>query len=83
MSVNVLKKKNESDVKEIQKLKEENARLKKQCAFVTNGQSIVNCLQKENNELAKNLQTTSEVLGKKIRGYKRALNVSFFLNDIQ
>ena len=72
----------ESDVEEIQKLKEENVRLKKQCAATTNGESIVQGLQKANNELTKNLQTTSEVLGEELRGYKRALNVSFFLKDI-
>ena len=78
MSVNVFRKKNESDVVEIRKLKEENARLKKQYGAVTNGQSRVQHLHKENAELAKNLQTTSEVLGKEIRGYRRALDVSSF-----
>ena len=86
MSLKVLRKKNDSDIAEKQKLREENARLKKQCAAVANGplQILVRSLEKENAELTKNLKTTSQVLGKEIRGYKRALDVSSFLtvNDI-
>ena len=80
MSLAVLKQKSSCDNEERERLKRENELLKKELATLknNNAENVLKMkgLRKENDELTRNLKSTSETLMKEINGLKKEIKVS-------
>ena len=80
MSLAVLKQKVSCDNEERERLKRENELLKKELASLKNNNAEnvlkMNGLRKENDELTRNLKSTSSILMSEINGLKKEIKVS-------